>query len=1101
MRDALYSNHAARSRVSICGCLAVLLSVASLRVAEAQVPTTPPTATVPLNALRFSGVNTASVPQTGQGVTVPELSPSAFNVEGALTIEAWVNLSSWTKRFQSIITKGDAWGIIRADATSKICFRTEVSGQSGVYDDLLSSADFPLNSWQHVAAVFTGTKKQLFINGVLSAERDFAGPLVGSSFPVVIGGHATLDRTLEGTIDSVRLWSVARSVAEISERNLQYLRGNELGLLGDWRFNEAAGAEALDGTPAGYTGTLEVGKLVGGVAGTAPERVNGLALNPPADGDLALFFNNPPTEVVVDNGDASGVTLTGAWTTAADTAGFYRANYLHDGNATKGAKSVRFTPTLARTGNYDVYLWWIAGVDRASNTPVDLVYAGGTTTVTIDQRTGGAGWVKLNAVPLLMSAGTTGSVVVRTTGTDGFVVADAARFVAVDDPQYATVTPAVVTALDSPAAMTAEAWIYPLDLPASGSVAMLSKGAAGWEVRYNATGKISFVTAGVQTTVPGGDPTELIGKTRVEPRVWTHVAVVWDGATETKQLFINGVLDAAVPAQGAMGASVLPLTFAAEPSVGPAFARAFYGALDEVRFWRVARSAQEVQANHSLRLNGSEPGLSGLWNCNEANAAFAADGSISSLDAALAAGMSLFNRVDGVSLGNPLLASYTIALNGVDQAATIADDPAFGGFTHLTIEAWIKPLEVPGSEFMDIVMKGAAGYGLAIDKDLHLRYLVDINPANALSSTGTVTLGEWNHVAVVVDGTAHRTTFYINGQIAGSVNSAVITSSPGALVIGRHGGSALTNFFLGQIDEVRIWGTARTPTEISLLAFGELPSAGNVGLVGHWSFTEGSGLTVADGVAGRDATLQNTTNASWQTGPFFPDSPTLPAGLDLTTNPRAAGLWIGQVTLGKVNEVQRAVNGVAAQLTPTGKQASIRILLHVDGAGQVRLLKDVIVMQTQATGTPTPPAQTVLVTDPALIPSFDGVVTRGGKLVGLRYGTAAFDFSGLEATMVGGIGNGLACAGRIDLSKDAPTNPYRHKYHPDHQRGFDIVRVFSLQFDGITGNPLAAAPGYGVDRITGIYRESIAGLHKITLQTEGTVTLDRISTVPTLNTP
>ncbi|MCB1207697.1 MAG: hypothetical protein KDK97_00155 [Verrucomicrobiales bacterium] len=1079
----------------------MLFSAASLRVSEAQVPAAPPTASVPLNALRFSGVGGGNVPQTGQGVTIPELSPSAFNVANALTIEAWVNVNSWTKRFQSIVTKGDSWGIVRADATSKICFRTEISGQPGFYDDLLSAADFPLNSWQHIAAVFTGTKKQLFINGVLSAESDFAGPLVGNTFPVVIGGHATLDRTLEGTVDSVRLWSVARSAVEISERNLEYLRGSEVGLLADWRFNEAAGADANDGTPAGYKGTLEVGKLVGGGSGTAPERVEGLALNPPSDGNLALFFNNPPAEVIVDNGDASGVSLTGTWATVADTAGFYGANYLHDGNTTKGAKSVRFTPALVRSGSYDVYLWWTAGVDRASNTPVDLVHAGGTTTVTIDQRTGGAGWVKLNAVPLLMNAGTTSSVVVSTTGTDGFVVADAARFVAVDNPQFATVTPAIMGGLDSPAAMTAEAWIYPLGLPASGSVALLSKGAAGWEVRYNATGKISFVTTGVQTTIPGGDPTELIGKTRVEPRVWTHVAVVWDGSTETKQIYVNGVLDSTAPAQGVLGSTTLPLAFAAEPSAGPVFTKAYFGVLDEVRFWQVARSAEEVQANHSLRLNGSEPGLAGVWNCNEANAAFVVDGSIGGLDAALAAGMSLFNRVDGVSLGDPLLASYTIALNGVDQAATIADDPAYAGFTSLTIEAWIKPLELPGADFMDIVMKGAAGYGLAIDKDLHLRYLIDINPAHALSSTGVVTLGEWNHVAVVVNGATKTTTFYINGQVAGTVNSAVITSSPGALVIGRHGGSALTNFFRGGIDEVRIWNTARTPTEISLLAFSELPSAGNLGLVGRWSFTEGSGSIVADSVAGRNATLLNTTNASWQTGPFFPDSPTLPPGLDLTTNPRAAGLWIGQVTLNKVNEVQRAVNGVAAQATPTGKPATIRILLHVDATGQVRLLKDVIVMQTQSTGIPPPPAKTVLVTDPSLIPNFQGVVSRGGKLVGLRYGTAAFDFNGLESVMVGGIGNGLACAGRIDLSKDAPTNPYRHKYHPDHQRGFDIIRVFSLQFDGITGNPLAAAPGYGVDRITGTYRESIAGLHKITLQTEGSFTLDRISTVAALNTP
>jgi hypothetical protein len=318
--------------------------------------------------------------------------------------------------------------------------------------------------------------------------------------------------------------------------------------------------------------------------------------------------------------------------------------------------------------------------------------------------------------------------------------------------------------------------------------------------------------------------------------------------------------------------------------------------------------------------------------------------------------------------------------------------------------------------------------------------------------------------------------------------------------IGKHGGTALSSFFNGGLDEVRIWNKVRTPSEIILLAFGELPAVAS-GLVAHYSFTEGSGTSVADGAMGRTATLFNIADTNWLAGPVFPQAPTLPPGLNLTQNPKAAGLWIGEIVLNKVNEVQKAVNGAANAVSPTGDTATIRILLHVDASGQVRLLKDVIAMQTQAAGVPLPPPRPVLVTDPTQIHLYEGVVKRNGKLVGLRFGTAAFDFPGLEITMIGGVGPGVACAGRIDVDKLAPTNPYRHKYHPDHTVGFDLIRVFSLEFTGAQGDPLAAAPAYGVDRITGTYRESIAGLHKITLKTEGTVTLNRISTVANLNTP
>ena len=81
--------------------------------------------------------------------------------------------------------------------------------------------------------------------------------------------------------------------------------------------------------------------------------------------------------------------------------------------------------------------------------------------------------------------------------------------------------------------------------------------------------------------------------------------------------------------------------------------------------------------------------------------------------------------------------------------------------------------------------------------------------------------------------------------------------------------------------------------------------------------------------------------------------------------------------------------------------------------------------------------------------------------------------------------------------------------HPDHTTGFNIERQIRLDFDGASGDALEAA-GYGVDRISGTYREEIFGLHKplgpdpvnqpVGLKTEGHFQLNRISTLDTLNT-
>jgi len=95
----------------------------------------------------------------------------------------------------------------------------------------------------------------------------------------------------------------------------------------------------------------------------------------------------------------------------------------------------------------------------------------------------------------------------------------------------------------------------------------------------------------------------------------------------------------------------------------------------------------------------------------------------------------------------------------------------------------------------------------------------------------------------------------------------------------------------------------------------------------------------------------------------------------------------------------------------------------------------------------------------------------------------------------------------VVLPANHPTNPFRHRRHPDHRIGFDITRKVRLDFDAIGTNSLAMS--YGVNKITGMYREEVFGLHKalgpqpntspIGLKTEGRFELNRISLIDSLN--
>ncbi len=114
-----------------------------------------------------------------------------------------------------------------------------------------------------------------------------------------------------------------------------------------------------------------------------------------------------PAEVVVDNSDLSGVTLTGSWT-ASSSAGFHGTNSPARWQYGKGeAKSVRFTPTLVETKNYEVYVWWTSHTNRATNVPIDVISSSGTATTQVNQQVDGGQWISLGVYPF--AAGTSGS--------------------------------------------------------------------------------------------------------------------------------------------------------------------------------------------------------------------------------------------------------------------------------------------------------------------------------------------------------------------------------------------------------------------------------------------------------------------------------------------------------------------------------------------------------------------------------------------------------------------------------------------------------------------------------------------------------------------
>ena len=235
---------------------------------------------------------------------------------------------------------------------------------------------------------------------------------------------------------------------------------------------------------------------------------------------------------------------------------------------------------------------------------------------------------------------------------------------------------------------------------------------------------------------------------------------------------------------------------------------------------------------------------------------------------------------------------------------------------------------------------------------------------------------------------------------------------------------------------------------------------------------------------------------------------------DTTPSAPYAGLWIGSVVLSNVNQA-----AISAVPTPTASQFQFRLILHVDGSGDARLLQSVVLAWTNGVYTTNSqgmkqtvtPGRYALITDPSLASKYSGASVRDGSVTGRRYSSAAFGFSNpILATRTGNFGDTNATFScTVPLGFDDALNPFKHRYHPDHNNLDDtyttvvqecpnVTRQITFQFTASDPANTTVA-GWGDNQLGGIYSEMITGLHKNPIYTQGSFRIYRASTVDVLN--
>ncbi len=223
---------------------------------------------------------------------------------------------------------------------------------------------------------------------------------------------------------------------------------------------------------------------------------------------------------------------------------------------------------------------------------------------------------------------------------------------------------------------------------------------------------------------------------------------------------------------------------------------------------------------------------------------------------------------------------------GVDDYTIIgnSNDINTGGpYSDRTIEVWFRAADVENTTKQVIFEEGGGVRGFNIYIENGNLYVGgwnenETNWQGTWLSTNSIYSYVWHHVTLRLENgndnvEADKFKGYLDGIEFGSGEASQVYAHSGDIVIGMNGSTkfhdgddnSVGEYFLGHIDEMRIWNEARTLQEIRDDMYRELTNpASEADLVAYYQFNQSSGTILPDNSSNsNNGTLYNMDDINW----------------------------------------------------------------------------------------------------------------------------------------------------------------------------------------------------------------------------------------------